>query len=348
MTAHAPSSWIPSVPLEPPPASILDADGSPQHGTFAGPLGRVSFDHLRTPPLYRHPWRIAHHKKWLYTLVVSRSFLIAVAVVDLGYIANAFITVVDRRTRSPVFDGSFLSLPRYVQVGDVCEEGCDVWFRSPLARIGITRPAGSSDYTLAADASHLSLRVTLSTKGSAIPLVVVSPVPDGALNVTEKRVLMPARGAMLLRGNHERLDDALAGIDYTNGLLARHTSWRWAFALGDAIDGRPLALNMVDGFNEGRECAVWLDGRLVPTEGAHFEFQRSHLLSPWRLSTTDGSLDLTFRPDAMHAEHKNLGIVRSRFAQPLGVFDGTIRLPGQPTATLRAVPGVVESQDVLW
>jgi len=43
----------------------------------------------------------------------------------------------------------------------------------------------------------------------------------------------------------------------------------------------------------------------------------------------------------------NLGVVRSRFLQPVGEFRGTLALAGQ-TVSLDGLPGVVENQDVLW
>lgn len=347
MPVPAPS-WIPSVPLEPPPPSIVAPNGSAHVGTFAGPLDTVRFDGLRDSLLQSRVWRTAHHKRWLYAFVAAKHHLIAVAIVHLGYLGNAFVIVVDRRTRSSLFDGSFLTLPSLLHVSDTCESGCDCFFRSATARIAITRPAGSPEYTLAADARGVSLRASFTTEHAAIPIVAVSPVPNGVLNVTEKRVLMPARGALLIDGNPESLEDATAGLDYTNGFLARHTAWRWAFAMGSTTDGRPIAFNLVDGFNEGRECAFWLDGRLVPTEGARFEFQHKQPLSPWRVTTNDRRIDLAFAPDTLHAEHNDFGIVRSRFIQPFGVFRGTIRAPNETQVSLDGVPGVVESQDVLW
>ncbi len=347
MTVRA-ANWAPSVPLEAPPASIVDPDGAPQYGMFAGPLGTVSFDRLRSPLARSRTWRLKHHKRWVYVLLTARHHIIATAIVQLGYVANAFIVVVDRRTRSATFDGSYLTVPRLAHVSDTCEDGCDTWFRSVQARVALSRPAGCSHYTLAADAGRLSLRATFSATDAPTPVTVVSPVPQGVVNVTEKRVLMPAHGAILFDGDAEQFEDALAGMDYTNGLLARHTAWRWAFAMGATQDGRPVAFNLVDGFNEGRECAVWIDGKLVPTDGARFEFQRRQPLAPWKVVTDDGRIDLTFSPDALHAEHKNLGLVRSRFIQPFGTFQGTIQTPTGSTATLQGLPGVVESQDVQW
>ena len=58
-------------------------------------------------------------------------------------------------------------------------------------------------------------------------------------------------------------------------------------------------------------------------------------------------MDLTFGVGAVHAQHTNLLLVRSRFLQPAGTFSGTMRIDGRDVE-LDGVPGVVEDQDVIW
>ena len=78
------------------------------------------------------------------------------------------------------------------------------------------------------------------------------------------------------------------------------------------------------------------------------------MLEPWRIvSRAPGDdpeaneLDLTFTPGAMHEQCMNLGLIRSRFYQPVGLYRGVMRLGGKEYR-LEDVPGVAEDQDVLW
>ena len=57
-------------------------------------------------------------------------------------------------------------------------------------------------------------------------------------------------------------------------------------------------------------------------------------------------VDLRLVPAAMHAETTNLGLVRSRFVQPLGAFHGTLRF-GAETVSVDGLGGVTEHQDVV-
>ena len=45
---------------------------------------------------------------------------------------------------------------------------------------------------------------------------------------------------------------------------------------------------------------------------------------------------------------KDFGVVKSHFVQPVGVYAGTIAVPGRAPLALDGVLGVTEDQDVLW
>jgi hypothetical protein len=168
------------------------------------------------------------------------------------------------------------------------------------------------------------------------------------VNTTEKRALLAVRGEVKLAGTRHSLDGGLGGYDYTHGLLARRTAWRWAFAQGVARSGERVAFNLVEGFVGEPECALWAYGQLHPLAEGRFSFDAASPVSPWKVGTADGSVDLEFSPGGAHVEHKNFGVLASRFIQPMGVYRGTIRVDGHPPLELDEVLGVTEDQDILW
>jgi hypothetical protein len=198
------------------------------------------------------------------------------------------------------------------------------------------------------------VRIGLSLDpGSTPELSVVAPVEQGggSVNVTQKVAGLPATGTVRVGDRTWQLTDALGGIDYTQGYLARHTAWNWAFLVGRLADGTRVGLNLVAGFNESRpdvnENALWLGDRLVPLDRARFTWDRTDPMATWTVRTVDGSVDLTFTPHAVHSERKDLVVLTSRFLQPIGVFSGTVRVDGVEHA-ISGAPGVTEDQDVRW
>ena len=179
-------------------------------------------------------------------------------------------------------------------------------------------------------------------------LTAIARIPDGIINVTEKRALLPAWGSLRLGDRVCSLDHGVAGYDLTRGLLARRTQWRWAFSLGKTSEGEPLALNLVEGFVGAPECAIWLGDTVTRVGEGRVSFDRERPEEPWSVRTADGSVDLQFTPGDFHREERDLVVASARFVQGVGRFSGRITVPGQRERSVNGALGVTEDQNTLW
>lgn len=350
---HRPMSTLP-----PCPSTLTDAGGAPRYGTWEGGLEVVRFDDLKGAYAPGKLERLTTHKKWLYAFVATKEVATFFAVVDVNYSSNAFAMAVDLGTNRVLADATFMGPPRpLVKVSDHPGPGLDVAFRHPLAQLTAKRPFGDERF-------HVSTRIglpvggrsleadwSLLAAGAAPALTVIAPVDGGIVNVTQKWAGLLGFGRLRAGGKSFNLDGAVGGLDSTFGLLARHTAWRWAFACGRLDDGTPIGINLVEGFNESRddvnENAVWLGRELIPVGRARFTWNRADVLERWSVRTTDGALELEFKPIAVHQEHRDLKLVVSRFSQPIGRWSGVLRHQGREYR-LTDLPGVAEDQDVRW
>lgn len=345
--------------LPPCPSTLCDAGGAPRYGTWEGALDVVRFDALKGAYAPGPLERFTTHKKWLYGFVATREVATFFAVVDVNYSSNAFAMAVDLGTNEVLADAGFLGPPRpLTRVSDHPGPGLDVAFRVPGARVTASRAFGDERF-------HVSTRLgmprlggrtleadwSLLAAGAAPPLTVIAPVDGGIVNVTQKWAGLLGFGQLRAKGRTYTLDGGVGGLDSTFGLLARRTAWRWAFACGRLEDGTPIGINLVEGFNEARddvnENAVWLGRELIPVGRARFTWNRADVLDRWSVTTTDGALELEFRPIAVHREHRDLKLVVSRFSQPVGRWRGVFRHGGREHRLLD-LPGVAEDQDVTW
>ncbi|WP_338278077.1 DUF2804 domain-containing protein [Corallococcus caeni] len=343
------------------PASVASTEGEPRFGTYQGELPEVDLPRLLGKWAPGRTTRLLKRKRWHYTFVATQEVAALFAVVDLGYTANAFAVAVDLQEKKPLCDVSFLGVPGpLAEVSDKPGAGLVAAFRTLGGRMSVKRGESDERYQVEVDVSRMRTQSLQSFQwngellvaGGPPALTVIAPVEgDGLVNVTQKRSGLLAFGSLEAGGRRFRLDGGVGGMDYTQGYLARHTAWRWAFAAGRLADGTPVGLNLVEGFNEGateaNENAVWLGDRLYPVGRARFEYDAKELLDPWRLTTEDGAVDLRFKPIYVHREERNLRLVVSHFAQPVGFFEGTLRVGGQELK-LSNVPGVTEDQDMLW
>jgi hypothetical protein len=141
--------------------------------------------------------------------------------------------------------------------------------------------------------------------------------------------------ATLQTGTSARHYEGLVLIDDTAAYYARHTSWYWAAGVGRSLSGQTLAWNLVSGVNDpprDSERTIWVDGVACEAPPCHFA------------ADLRGVDTLRFAPEVTLARRTNLGLVRSDYRQPMGVFSGT--LPGG--IGLEHGLGVMEHHDAWW
>jgi hypothetical protein len=326
-------------PLAVPPASFVDPKtGVPAFGSYAGPLPSVDLGRLGLRD------RIARRKKWFYFALTNEDVWISFALVRTGYATTAFAFVFDLAAHTMLFDRTVIAPPTSASVtADLHGDGSLARLSFGRSRIAIDRRKSVLDVALSF--GGLGVEVSLDEAHAPPPISAIAELGSSLVSATEKRVLTSVRGSAKCAGRTFALDDAIGGYDYTHGLLPRHTSWRWGFAMGRTATGAPIAFNVVEGFVGEAECAAFYDGRVHGIAEPRFEFDTAAPERPWKLSAT--GIDLAFSPGAVHAQHGNFVIVKSRFVQPVGTYRGTLRVDGQDLE-LASVAGVSEDQDVLW
>jgi hypothetical protein len=263
--------------------------------------------------------------------------------VSVGYAATALVFILDRRAGTLLVDRSVLGPAGAATFEDGGDGRRSATFALGRTRVRIADDGVSIDLPGAGSPAY----ARFAPKGGlAPPISAVVPIEGGFANATEKRLLL-GEGEMVASGRRFVLADPICGLDHTSGFLARHTAWRWAFGAGRAESGERVAFNLVEGFVGEPECGLWIDGALFPCEEGSFTYRVDAPLEPWRVRSRCGSVDVAFTPAAVHAEHKDLVLVRSRFVQPAGAFSGTVRANGRAFA-IRDLAGVTEHQDVVW
>ena len=343
---------LPSVP-----SSWVDSHGTPRYGTYAGELPEMSLAALGPSLSPGFPNAILRRKRWHYTLIGTPEVLVVMAIADVGYAANGFLAAVDLAARSKLLDVSYLGLPGpLARVGDHPGPGLSAEIWGAGGHLRARRPGANPRYQVEADvltlrSRYTKLRAEVLVAGGPPALTVISPVAGGVVNVTQKHAGLLTFGSFEFKGRTYSLDGGVAGMDYSHGLLARHTAWRWAMGAGRLADGTPLGFNLVEGFNEGHasanENALWVGGKVVPLGRARFTFNRNDVLEPWAITTPDREVDLRFRAFHVHRDMRDLKVIKSHFLQPLGVFRGSIVVGGQ-RLVIDDVPGVTEDQDMVW
>lgn len=278
-------------------------------------------------------------KKWVWVGIAGDDVWISLAVVRMGYASNAFVFVHDLAEQRMLADVTLLGPPGAAEVGD---DHAQLLARFDF-RGKVSVASTGSELAVRARLGGIELDATIEAQAPSVS--ANARVGEGLYSFTEKRLLAATRGRVVVDGRSISLDGAFGGWDYTNGMMPRHTRWRWAFGMGRDRGGSAIGFNLTQGFVGEAECVAADASRTHPLGEPRIVYDEARPESRWRL-TGDG-VDLVFEPGSVHAQRTNLGLVRSRFLQPAGLFRGSLRIGGE-TVEVDRLAGVVEDQDVLW
>lgn len=339
-----------SATLPPTPPSLLDEKGEPRLGTYQGSATTVD---LR--PRLGGGWRgrvkqLLKLKRWTWGGIATQDVFVSFAIVDAGFAANAFCFAVDLKDGQLLADKSFLGVPGSVLLADRPGDNASARMLVPGSTLRVRRPKGSASFHVELRSGDFAVDALLDTAAAPEPLAALMPLKGGDLNFTQKTTLMPSAGTVTVGSKTWSLSGGFGGLDFTHGLFARRTAWRWAFAMGRDNEGLPVGLNLTDGLCDlpGNENALWLGRTIVPVASPRFLFDAAHLQNSWQLQTPDGAVDLRFTPKGMHREDRDLMLVENHFAQIAGTFSGTLKDASGKVHRVDGLPGVTEDQRVLW
>jgi hypothetical protein len=280
-------------------------------------------------------------KKWQYVLLATPEMMLALAVIDLGYLSSGICAVFDRGSRRLLVNENPVLPPICAQVGDVPTDGMSARLLGPGIRARLQGAGGR--VSVQATWAHADVDLMLDVSRAPPPVTAIAEVgAPGRFNFTQKTVLVPAEGEVRAGNIRFPVQGQFAGLDYTHGLLARETAWRWAFAGGRA-GSHLVAFNFSDGFLQGQgENVVWIDEEPQAAGPVTFSLPDAPLGS-WRVRSADGRVDLTFRAEGHRAQTVDLKVIFSRYLQPFGTFSGTVN-----GIAVDGLPGVAEDHAARW
>ncbi|MRW93213.1 DUF2804 family protein [Duganella sp. FT80W] len=323
------------------PASLLGADGQPLFGRYAGQVGDIDWSHLAKPFARNALWRRFHHKRWHYVALCTEQVFAAVAIVDLGWISSVFAYAFDRNDEDMLANFSQEGVP-LLSARLANHAGASSRFKARNCHIAVDA-IGDGSYQLTLQSDYLEIDASFGPGPS--PLLLASgPIDRGSVHATQKSSAMPLRGELRTWREEYKLDGGIASFDYSNGLLARNTDWRWAS--GHNLE---LGFNLQAGYFGANENALWLDGDLIALGPAHFLYDKKDPLSQWHIFTEDDMLDLIFTPEGARRDNKKMMVAASRYLQPIGTFSGWVRAaPDQPKRMVTRLMGVTEDHSSRW
>ena len=307
--------------LERAPGAPYGPGGEALVGTWRGACETTSLERPARRAGLGRIGQVISEKRWQWFGVFDEAIFLGGAAVRLGWASQLFLWVFDRSAGRMLLDWSRTGPAGSVVISDHPGAGVVARSRPPLGQLRLARRG---------DGVRISGRVgparlELACEGSAVePATAIAPVEGGVLNVTQKQAGLEAIGWVELGGRRRVLGPgARACLDYTHGLLARRTAWRWAIGAGRDARGRRVGFNLVEGFNQGLENVLWVQGHPVALGPAQFVCGEGDE-AVWEVRAGQGRLRARLEPQGHRREDIELGVAASRYVQPLGVWRGRV------------------------
>lgn len=332
---------------------LVDADGQVRFGVFDEPVNEINFRDFdwRSPmdrkrPRWRRYWGF---NQFQFVSVQGPDWLAGVAVVDLKLVGNCFFYLFDFG-RGRLRERSLLQpLARHTEIQARPDDG-DCHFARGSTRV--TLNADSRGRRVRVDGGdRIAFELNIGQPDDFQPLRLCSPAGYNGWVYTQKWAGLPVSGE--IRWGEERWRTTelhRASVDWSCGFMRRETAWNWACLAGCLENGVTVGLNLAMGVNESgmTENALWWNGELIKLASAQFQFQRYRPDRPWRLTTSDGNVDLIFEPAGARAEKINALLIASNFRQYCGTFNGRLRGPDGQWHAVSGLRGLVEDHYARW
>ena len=323
--------------LEKAPDTAIGPDGF-RFGRYEGPIATPDFElGLR--------WR-GRLKEWHYSSVSTPRVFLAFGVVRLGFATNVFVYWLDReRVGDAIVIDAMSTGSRGVTFSESSTRGETRW-RKGDAELRVNYEPRLMRFHADVRAGDERLRADLVVEASE-SLGLLHDLGKGRPAYTHKAAGLRARGSVRLR-DEAIVVDGSAVLDWTRSVASRRTAWKWASFAGHSA-GRHLGLNLStdvyeDAAGNGRENALWVDGKMSMLGNVRVQMPANPGVGDWMIRSTDGDeVDLRFTPHGARSKDADYKLVRSRFMQPYGVFNG--RVGG---FDVDDVFGVVEDHESLW
>jgi hypothetical protein len=336
--------------------ALIHSDGTVRLGIFSAPIDAVNYrDFSLVDELDRRVGRLRRYfafNQFEFLGAVSERLVLGCALADVKYAGTAFVYCYDPATRQ--FHKR--SFQRPLASGILFDQQPEAGVTELRVGANFIQMRGGEqprERRLQVRLPNLTIDAVFSEEDPVLePMRICTPAGASGWVYARKTAGHRVSGSVQVDG--ASFDLAAIGArghhDWSAGYMRRQTFWNWGCLAGSTDDGRVVGLNVSCGVNETSftENCFWLDGKLHKLDTVQFVYDRRDLMRPWRMTSYDGRLDLTFRPEGRHREKLNAVIVASNFSQLIGRYDGWLQTAAGERVAITNLLGYAEWHYAKW
>ena len=336
------------------PGSLLDEQGNlTQAGWATQPVLDANLENCRFYTI--RPLQRLRLKIWDYYAVTTPTHFFSFTISDIGYLGMVFAYVIDfasgaykEETFALPFGGG-VRLPRNSTAGVTEYQKKDILLRFTVE--GEKRLLSVRWPRFGGSALNAELALTCPAEHESMNIVI--PIPHKRFYYNRKINCMPAEGYVEYQGKRHPIDPAtcLGNLDWGRGVWEYSSFWVWASASGYLPDRRRFGLNMGYGFGDtsgATENCFILEGKVHKLVDIKFTYDSHNFMSPWKMTSADGRLDLVFTPFFERVAKTNALVLKSEVHQMFGRYNGQVVTDGGEKLEIVNLIGWAEEHNAKW
>lgn len=290
-------------------------------------------------------------KEWEHFGIFSGDHYIGTVVFHAGFATISFIFIADVKKQKVIFEAS-RTLPPLI--ADIRRGNDGIWsFKSGDYELKIEDDPHNELHAIdfaASEKGGITAEGSLIVKDSPSTNKPLDRLIELGNNRTfyTRKAACPVYGNISVNGQLIKLDErnSIALIDEQRTYYPYLSFWNWGtFAFYDAggsISGANLCQNFIGDDDERNENCIWHNGKVHSLPAVFFDFDSEKLMLPWKITTKDGSVDLTFSPSLKRHETVNAVLIKTSFSQIYGAYSGFIHTPEGKRILVDNVNGIAE------
>lgn len=316
------------------PGKLLDVYGNLEEAGYAKSLVKK----YNRNDIKANKFRI---KEWDYYYIGNNNYGLALTIADNSYMGLGSVSIIDFKTKKFTTKSVMSFMPNGKTKMPASSTEGDVRFNSKKLNFAFEIKNGKRILKGTFDKYDKGIDLVFQIELFDEPsesMVIATPFDKRHhFYYNQKINCMRAKGKVTLGGKIYTFfpEDSFAVLDWGRGVWTYKNTWYWS-SLSSVLDGKKIGFNLGYGFgnnDKATENMLFYDGKAYKIEAVTFHIPKTgkqyDYLSPWKITSNDGTVNLTFTPILNRKDHINALIIKSLQDQVFGSFSGKLVINGK-------------------
>lgn len=276
-------------------------------------------------------------KEWDYYYIGNESYGVAFTIADNSYMGLGSVSIMDFRDKSYITKSVMTFMPKGKTNFPSTSTKGDVYFKTKKLKISFEKKEDSrllkGTFLKYNKGMDLQFEIELFEEPEE-SMVIATPFEKRHYFYYNQKInCMRAKGKVVLGGKVYKFfpNESFGVLDWGRGVWTYSNTWYWS-SMSSIYKGKKIGFNLGYGFGKtdmATENMLFYDGKAYKIDAITFHIPmkngKEDFLSPWKISSGDGIVDLKFEPILDRKDHTNALIIKSIQDQVFGKFSGVLK-----------------------